>query len=85
MKRDTLTEYLVFSFAVVLVYTVTEFVVSTLTGVSHDTVTTCIFAFFGTEIGACAFIKIAGRKKENDTKEDEWDGLDVNEDEEAEG
>lgn len=88
MKKDTLTEYLVFSFAVVLIYTVTEFVTSTITGVSHDTVTTCIFAFFGTEIGACAFIRIAGRKGENgqETATDEtWDDLDVNEDEGGEG
>lgn len=87
MKKDTLTEYLIFSFAVVLVYTATEFVTSTITGVSHDTVTTCIFAFFGTEIGACAFIRIAGQKAKDgqgSTGKEAWDDLDVNE-QEAEG
>ncbi len=83
MKKDTLTEYLVFSFAVVLIYTVTEFVTSTITGVSHDTVTTCIFAFFGTEIGACAFIRIAGRKGENAATDETWDDLDVNDGDEG--
>lgn len=76
--KDRLTSYLLFSFAVVLIYTVVEFTVSTRTGVSHDTVTTCVFAFFGTEIGACAFIKIAGRKDKTEANE-EWDNLDPNE------
>jgi hypothetical protein len=75
--KDKLTSYLLFSFAVVLIYTILEFAVSTITGISHDTITTCIFAFFGTEIGACAFIKISGRKDKLETKE-EWDNLDVN-------
>lgn len=75
--KDKLTNYLLFSFVVILIYTILEFVTSTITGISHDTITTCIFAFFGTEIGACAFIKIAGRKEKSETKE-EWDNLDVN-------
>lgn len=75
--KDKLTSYLLFSFVVILIYTILEFVTSTITGISHDTITTCIFAFFGTEIGACAFIKIAGRKEKSETKE-EWDNLDVN-------
>lgn len=77
--KDKLTSYLLFSFAVVLIYTILEFAVSTITGISHDTVTTCVFAFFGTEIGACAFIKIAGRKEKSDTEvKEDWDNLDVN-------
>lgn len=82
MKKDTLTEYLIFSFSVVLIYTVAEFVTSTITGVSHDTVTTCIFAFFGTEIGACAFIRIAGRKAKDgqgSAEKEAWDDIDINE------
>ncbi len=78
--KDKLTSYLLFSFAIVLIYTVVEFTVSTWTGISHDTVTTCVFAFFGTEIGACAFIKIAGRKDKTEVEvKEEWDNLDVNE------
>lgn len=80
MKNKALTKYLVFSFAVVLLYTVAELILSTVTGITHDTVTTCLYAFFGTEVGACAFIKITGRK----TK-DTFDTLDINkEDEENE-
>lgn len=82
MKRhDTLTKYLFFSFAVVLIYTVIEFIVSLYTGVSHDTITTCLYAFFGTEIGACAFIQIVKtNKKESTDSTEEWDQLEVNAD-----
>lgn len=82
-KRDKLAEYLLFSFTVVLTYTAIEFAISTMTGVSHDTLTTCIYAFFGTEIGACAFIKIAGEK--NKDAEPKWDDLETNTEEEAQG
>lgn len=76
MKRhDTLTRYLFFSFAVVLIYTVVEFVVSLYTGISHDTITTCLYAFFGTEIGACAFIQIV--KTHRKSSEEDVDSNDV--------
>lgn len=78
MKNKALTKYLVFSFAVVLLYTVTELILSTVTGITHDTVTTCLYAFFGTEVGACAFIKITGRKTE-----DTFDTLDINKEDEG--
>ncbi len=78
MKRhDTLTRYLLFSFAVVLIYTVIEFVVSLYTGVSHDTITTCLYAFFGTEIGACAFIQIVKTHKQTAEDTEDSDALEV--------
>lgn len=78
MKNKALTKYLVFSFAVVLLYTAAELILSTVTGITHDTVTTCLYAFFGTEVGACAFIKITGRKTE-----DTFDTLDINKEDEG--
>lgn len=54
----TLSKFLVFSFVIVLAYTAVELYLSTTTGISHDTVTTCLYTFFGTEIGSCAFIQI---------------------------
>ena len=78
MKNKALTKYLVFSFAVVLLYTVAELILSTVTGITHDTVTTCLYAFFGTEVGACAFIKITGRKTG-----DTFDTLDINKEDEG--
>jgi hypothetical protein len=53
-----LSKYVVFSIAILLVYTVFEFVFSTITGVSHDTLTTCVYGAFGGEMLTCALIKI---------------------------
>ena len=63
-KYPALTYYVVFSFAVLLVYTVVEQVISTVTGISHDTLTTCFYGCFGGEILACALIKIFKLKEE---------------------
>ena len=52
-----LDKYIIFSFVVMLVYTISELVLSTITGISHDTLTTCIFAAFGGELLMCAMIK----------------------------
>ena len=58
LKRlPDLDKYIIFSFVVMLVYTISELVLSTITGVSHDTLTTCIFAAFGGELLMCAMIK----------------------------
>lgn len=54
----SLTLYVVFSISVLIVYTIVEQILSTYTGQTHDTLTTCIFAAFGGEILACALIKI---------------------------
>lgn len=52
-----LDKYIIFSFAVMLLYTVVEFIFSTITGISHDTLTTCLFGAFGGELLLCAMIK----------------------------
>jgi hypothetical protein len=84
----TLSKYVTFSITVLLIYTVVEFLLSSKTGVTHDTLTTCVFAFFGTEIGSCCLIQITKRRtKADNTTEDtseEWDDLEVNE-EDAKG
>ena len=59
-----LGQWVALSISIVLIYSVTELVISTITGITHDTLTTCIFAFFGTEIGASAFIKVFKIKNE---------------------
>lgn len=61
----SLTLYVVFSILVLLVYTIVEQILSTVCGVSHDTLTTCIYAAFGGEILACALIKIFKLKEES--------------------
>lgn len=54
----TLTKFVLASIIIILVYTIFELYSSIVFGVQHDTLTTCIFGFFGTEIAACGFIKI---------------------------
>ena len=61
----SLTKYVVFSIAILIIYTAVEFIFSTITGVSHDTLTTCIYACFGGEILSCALIKIFKLKETN--------------------
>lgn len=56
-KLPDLDKYIIFSFAVMLLYTLFEFVVSTITSISHDTLTTCLFGAFGGELMMCAMIK----------------------------
>lgn len=59
-----LSKYVIFCIVCLLLYTMAEFIVSTLTGYSHDTLTTCVYAAFGGEFLLCALIKIFNIKKE---------------------
>lgn len=52
-----LDKYIIFSFSVMIIYTIFEFVFSVITGVSHDTLTTCLYSAFGGELLMCALIK----------------------------
>ena len=56
-KRSGLDKYIIFSFCVMIIYTIVEFIFSTLTGVMHDTLTTCLYGAFGGELLLCAIIK----------------------------
>lgn len=59
-----LTKYVVFSIVTVILYTIAEFITSTITGISHDTLTGCVYAFFGGEIVTCGLIKIFKLRRE---------------------
>ena len=63
-SMKTLTKFVLFSFAVVLLYSIAEFASSIVFNISHDVLTGCIYGFFGTEIVSCGFIKIFKIKKE---------------------
>lgn len=69
-EMRSLTLYVVFSILVLIIYTIVEQVLSTVTSISHDTLTTCIFAAFGGEILACALIKIFKLKGGRDNEMD---------------
>lgn len=64
-KISSLTLYVVFSISVLIAYTIVEQIISTSTGINHDTLTTCFYACFGGEILACALIKIFKLKEAN--------------------
>lgn len=57
-SMKNLSKFVMFSILVILLYTITEFVVSVVTGIHHPELTQCVYNFFGVEIAACGFIKI---------------------------
>ena len=63
-QLHSLTVYVVFSILVLITYTSVELILSTMFSISHDTLTTCVYAAFGGEILACALIKIFKLKEE---------------------
>ena len=66
-KLSGLDKYVIFCFSVLIVYTVAEFITSTITGVEKSTLSTCIYGFFGApELISLALIKIFKLKKQND-------------------
>ena len=71
LTSKDLTKYVVFSICFVIFYTVTEFIVSTITTISHDTLTTCVYGFFGGEIVTCGLIKIFKLRGYNNGLENE--------------
>jgi len=66
LQNIPLATYIVFSIVVIIIYSIVEFIFSITTGISHETLTTCVYAFFGTEIASCAFIKVYKIKKESE-------------------
>ncbi len=62
-KLNKLDKYLIFSIIVLLVYTVAEMTVSSLTGSDHSTLTTCVFSAFGGEFFFAGLIKIFNIRK----------------------
>ena len=59
-----LTKYVIFSIAFVILYTIAEFVTSTIAGVHHEVLTGCVYGFFAGEIVLCGLIKIFKLRRE---------------------
>ena len=57
-ERPSLDKYVIFSITVAIIYSIVEFVVSTITGISHDVLTEKVYTFFTGEVIVCALIKI---------------------------
>lgn len=60
-----LDRYIIFSFACIIIYTIVSIILVIHTGMTMDTLTTCVFACFGGEILACAMIKKFKLKEKN--------------------
>ena len=57
-ERPSLDKYVIFSISVAIIYSTVEFIFSTLTGITHDVLTECVYKFFAGEVVVCALIKI---------------------------
>ncbi len=72
-KLSGLDKYVIFSIAMLIIFTIVSMIIAFQTGVMMDTLTTCFFAFFGGEIVTCALIKIfklrGEPKKESEEEE----------------
>lgn len=64
-ETPSLTKYVVFSLAVLIIYYAIEFIVSAKTGVERSTLTTCITGVLGGEVLSCALIKVFKLKEED--------------------
>ena len=58
MQDIPLSTYVIFSIAVLLIYTVVSLILSVVFGVQNDTLTTCVFSAFGGETLTCGVIKV---------------------------
>ena len=66
-------KYLIFSIAVLILFTITQIVMSFLGVAVSDTLIACMFAFFGTEIAACCVIKVINIQHGEDNAERDTD------------
>lgn len=54
----TLTKFVMFSILFIIFYSIFEFICSIIFNISHETLTECVYKFFGAEIALCGFLKI---------------------------
>jgi hypothetical protein len=64
-KLNGLDKYIIFSFTVMIIYTIVELIISSITTITHDTLTTCLYGAFGGELLLCAMIKRLKLKRGN--------------------
>ena len=56
-KTRALDKYVIFSISILLIFTVSQMVITAITGTEQSTLITCFFACFGGELFLCAMIK----------------------------
>lgn len=63
-KLNKVDKYILMSVTLLILYTIIDRIILVRTGLSSDTLTTCFFAAFGTEILSCCIIKSLNIKNE---------------------
>lgn len=63
-KVSSLTIFVVFSIAMLIIYTIVDKIIFLKLGMSDPTLTTAFFGFFGGEVVTCAIIKIFKIRRE---------------------
>lgn len=77
MKLNELDCYVIFSISVLILYAIAEFLFSSRTGLSHDTLTTCMFSAFGGECLLTALIQISKRFRGGEQEESKEESEDT--------
>lgn len=68
-KVSALDKYVIFSFAMIILFTLAEFITSMITGIEHSTLIVAWFGVWGGEVLSLALIKIFKLKEgNNDTQ-----------------
>lgn len=70
-KLSGLDKYLIFTFIMITIFTVSQTVITAVTGVEQSTLITAYFAVYGGEVLMCALIKRLKLKDESEDKKDE--------------
>jgi archaellum biogenesis protein FlaJ (TadC family) len=70
-KLSGLDKYLIFSFAMITVFTIVQTIITAITGVEQSTLITAYFAVYGGEVLMCALIKRFKLKDESEENKDE--------------
>ena len=60
---DNLSRYVIYCLVFFTLYSIAEFIVSTITGVTHDTLTDAVKVFCSGEAFFCAFLKVMKIRK----------------------
>lgn len=74
-KLNGLDKYVIFCFVSLIIYTISQTIVTVKTGTESSTLTTCFFSVFGGEVLLCALIKKFKLQKESKEREGEETGL----------
>lgn len=61
-----MTYYVTFSIAAMIIYTIAELVISSVSGITHDSLTVAFMGVFGGELFLCAMLKKLGLKENGD-------------------